>query len=247
MILEANNISKSFGENIVLDNVSFNINKGEIVTVIGPSGAGKTTLLRCINGLEDIDKGEIKVVGKHLVNNLESNYKAKGEDLKGIRKNIGMVFQNFNLFPHMSVLENIIEAPIRVYKENKDNMIKDAYETLDRLGLKDKANNYPYQLSGGQKQRAAIARALILNPKLLCFDEPTSALDPQLRKEIASMIKSVVTKERSALIITHDMDFAKRVSDRIIFMNNSNIIKDDNVESYINENLDSRVIDFMDN
>ncbi|MBS4538674.1 amino acid ABC transporter ATP-binding protein [Clostridium sp. D2Q-11] len=244
-MLEVKNLKKSFENNLVLNDVSFTINQGEIVTVIGPSGAGKTTLLRCINGLEDVDKGEIQITNKCLVKKYQSDYRAKGKELIEIRKNIGMVFQNFNLFPHMSVLENIIEAPMKVYNRNEKDTIEEAYDVLYKLGIKDKANNYPYELSGGQKQRVAIARALILDPRLLSFDEPTSALDPELRLEVASIIKSLVTKERAVLIITHDMEFAKRVSTRIIFMDKGYIVKDDNMNNYFNSTDNKRIIEFI--
>lgn len=245
MILQINKLKKYFGDNLVLNNISLDINNGEIVTVIGPSGAGKTSLLRCINGLEDINGGKIKIMDKFLIDKDNKNYTAKGKELRNIRKDIGMVFQNFNLFPHMSVLENIIEAPIKVYRKNRDATIKRAYDILDKLGIKDKVNNYPYELSGGQKQRVAIARALILNPKLLSFDEPTSALDPKLREEVASIIKSLVNKNRAVLIITHDMDFAKKVATRIIFIDNGNIVEDNGVENYFNNNYNGRIIDFI--
>jgi len=244
MILKVKNVNKYFGKNLVLNNISFNIDNGNIVSVIGPSGAGKTTLIRCINDLEDIDKGKITISDKVLVDK-SGNYKAKGKDLKIIKKDISMVFQNFNLFPHMSVLENIIYSPIKVYLRDKKEILEKAYEILKKLGLENKKNNYPFELSGGQKQRVAIARVLILNPKLICFDEPTSALDPVLRNEIATIIKSLNTDNRSVLVITHDVDFAKSVSDRIIFMNNGEILKDDKVKGYLNENKNKKIFNFI--
>lgn len=244
MILKVENIKKYFGANLVLNNVSFDIDKGNIVSIIGPSGAGKTTLIRCINDLEEIDNGKITVNDKNLIDTCE-NYKANGKNLKSIKKDISMVFQNFNLFPHMSVIENIVYSPIKVYSRNKKMVLDEAYTILEKLGLKDKKDNYPFELSGGQKQRVAIARALILNPKLICFDEPTSALDPVLRGEIAKIIKSLTINDRSVLVITHDMDFAKRISDRIIFMEDGEILKDDDVNSYLEDKSDNKIINFI--
>lgn len=244
MILKVENIKKYFGENLVLNNVSFNIDKGNIVSVIGPSGAGKTTLIRCINDLEDIDNGKITINDKILIDK-DDNYKARGKNLKSIKKDISMVFQNFNLFPHMSVIENIIYSPIKVYSRDKEEVLEKAYEILEKLGLKDKKHSYPFELSGGQKQRVGIARALILNPKLICFDEPTSALDPVLRNEIATIIKSLTDNDRSVLVITHDMEFAKKISDRIIFMEGGEILKDDNVEGYLDEKHNNKIINFI--
>jgi len=215
-MLKINNIKKKFGNTEVLKGVNLEITEGEILVVVGHSGGGKTTLLRCVNALEHCDQGDIEINGKILCK--DGKYADKN-DLKEIRKDIGLVFQNFNLFPHMSVLENLIEAPQKVLGWSKEESIKKAEETLGFLNLLEKKDNYPFELSGGQKQRVAIGRALVLEPKIMCFDEPTSALDPGLTGEVANLIKSLSSKGMSMMIITHDMDFAKGVSDRIVSMN----------------------------
>ena len=219
-MLKIRGLKKFFGNNLVLKGVNLEINKGEIVVVVGPSGGGKTTLLRTITGLEKCDDGTIEIDGYTFCK--DGRYCDK-KSSSIIRKNVGLVFQNFNLFPHKSVLENIIEAPTRALGEKKENAINKANEILSFLGLSDKANNYPCELSGGQKQRVAIGRALALNPKLMCFDEPTSALDPSLTLDVAKLIKSLSKTGMS--IITHDMEFAKLVSDKIVSMDSGKIIE----------------------
>lgn len=190
-MLKIRGLKKSFGNNTVLKGVDLDIMEGEILVIVGPSGGGKTTLLRVITGLETCEEGTIEIAGDVLCKN--GKYADK-KSINAIRKNIGLVFQGFNLFPHKSVLENIIEAPIRVLGEKKESAIENAIEILTFLGLADKSKNYPCELSGGQKQRVAIGRALALNPKLMCFDEPTSALDPSLTKDVATLIKSLSQK-----------------------------------------------------
>ena len=227
-MLKIRGLKKSFGNNTVLKGVDLDIMEGEIVVIVGPSGGGKTTLLRIITGLETCEEGTIEIAGDVLCKN--GKYVDK-KSINTIRKNIGLVFQGFNLFPHKSVLENIIEAPTRVLGEKKENAIENAIEILTFLGLADKAKNYPCELSGGQKQRVAIGRALALNPKLMCFDEPTSALDPSLTKDVATLIKSLSQKGMSMLIITHDMEFAKLVSNKIVSMD-SGIIIDKHIYNY---------------
>lgn len=219
-MLHIENLYKSFGSNAVLKGVNLHIYPGEILVVVGPSGGGKTTLLRSINYLEKCESGSIYLGNNYLLK--DGRYASK-QDLKAIRRNIGLVFQNFNLFPHLSVIENITEAPTRVLGITKEKATQDALNILGFLGLSDKANSYPYELSGGQKQRVAIGRALALNPKLMCFDEPTSALDPALTDDVASLIKSLKVKGMSMLIITHDMEFAKKVADRIVSMDQGQI------------------------
>jgi len=215
-MLKVNNVKKKFGDAEVLKGVNLEIAQGEILVVVGNSGGGKTTLLRCVNALEHCDEGDIEINGKILCK--DGKYVDK-KSLKEIRKDIGLVFQNFNLFPHMTVLENLIEAPQKVLGWTKEEAIKNAEETLGFLNLLEKKENYPFELSGGQKQRVAIGRALVLEPKIMCFDEPTSALDPGLTGEVANLIKSLSVKGMSMMIITHDMDFAKKVADRIVSMN----------------------------
>ncbi|MPQ43198.1 amino acid ABC transporter ATP-binding protein [Clostridium tarantellae] len=220
-MIEIINVSKKFDSLQALNNISFNIKKGEIVSIIGTSGAGKTTLLRIINGLEKCNSGSISIDNINLFN--DSNYCSK-KDLKNIHKKLSCVFQNFNLFPHMTVLENIMEAPINVLKMPKEDSYKKAIDILTSLSLEDKENNFPFQLSGGQKQRVAIARALMINPNYICFDEPTSALDPRLTDEVGSIIKDLSFNELGIFIITHDINFAKKFSTKIIQLEKGEIV-----------------------
>lgn len=229
-MLRVENLHKSFDGKEILKGVSFGVNKGEVISVIGPSGSGKSTMLRCLNLLETIDKGKIVVEGDILV---EGNEKAKliyanSKDLRKIRLKLGMVFQNFVLFPHYSVLRNIIEAPVNVAGMKVEEAEKLALELLDKVGLADKAQAYPYQLSGGQKQRVAIARALAMKPDILLFDEPTSALDPELTGEVLKVIKELALEHMTMIIVTHEMSFAKDVSDRVIFMDQGVIVEQGN-------------------
>lgn len=208
-MLKVVELEKSFGENKVLDKISFEVNKGETAVVLGKSGAGKTTLMRCINGLEEFDSGSLVLDGKKV---------SSKEDRKKIRGQIGMVFQSFNLFPHLSVLENLIEAPVKVFKEDKEVATKRALELLEMMDILDKKDNYPCELSGGQKQRVAIARSCALKPKLLCFDEPTSALDPENIDKVVDIIEKLKKEDMAILIITHDIGFSKRVADKTIYI-----------------------------
>lgn len=218
-LLEMNHIRKSFGNNEVLKDISLSVDEGEILSIIGPSGSGKSTLLRCATMLEQIDGGQIIYMGETAasVENGVRNY-PKGEKMKTIHSYFGLVFQNFNLFPHYSVMKNITDAPITIQKRNKEEVYQEARELLQRMGLEDKADAYPCQLSGGQCQRVAIARALALNPKILFFDEPTSALDPELTGEVLKVIKSLADLQITMVIVTHEMSFARDISDRVIFM-----------------------------
>lgn len=221
-MLKVEGLYKNFGEAEVLKGVNLEIKPGEIVVVVGASGGGKTTFLRSINYLEKCSKGSIQIAGDYL---LKNGVYASKEKIREIRKNIGLVFQGFNLFPHLSVLENLIEAPIRVLGQKPEEAKEKAMEILSFLELEAKAQNYPYELSGGQKQRVAIGRALAMKPKLMCFDEPTSALDPTLTGEVAKLIKSLSGEGMAMLIITHDMDFAKMVADRIVSMSAGMILE----------------------
>lgn len=246
MTLKVNGLNKSFKGKQVLKNVSFQVKEGEIVALLGQSGAGKTTVLRCINGLEKADKGSIEINDTFLFK--EQGNKliySSGEDMKNIRRNLGMVFQSYNLFPHMSVLENIIEAPVNVFKTPKDDAKEKGKELLKQVGLEDKENAYPFELSGGQKQRVAIARACALNPKIMCFDEPTSALDPELTEGIATVIEGLSNKGMGILIITHDMAFAKRVADKVLFMDNGEIIEEGSVDEIFNNPQKDRTKSFV--
>ena len=219
-LLELNHVEKSFENLSVLKDISISIGEGEIVSIIGPSGSGKSTLLRCATMLEKMDGGEIVYLGKKAVWTDKDGHVvyADKKDMKEIRSQYGLVFQNFNLFPHYSVLKNITDAPIHVQKRDKETVYKEARELLKKMGLEDKEDYYPYQLSGGQCQRVAIARALALNPKILFFDEPTSALDPELTGEVLKVIKSLAETKMTMVIVTHEMEFARNISDRIIFM-----------------------------
>ena len=221
-MLKLRKIKKSFGNLDVLKSIDLDIDEKEIVVLVGPSGGGKTTLLRIINMLERCHSGYIEVNGRILCN--DGRYIDK-KSMMEISKDVGMVFQNFNLFPHKSVIENIIEGPMRVLKKSKEQSKSEAREILSFLGLSEKEDSYPHQLSGGQKQRVAIGRALAMEPKLMCFDEPTSALDPELTEEVANVIKMLSKKGMTMLIITHDMTFAEKVASRIISMDNGEIIE----------------------
>ena len=227
-LLEMNHIRKAFDGQGVLKDISLSVKEGEIVSIIGPSGSGKSTLLRCAVMLEKMDSGELSYSGEMAAWNGENGacaYAPK-EKLKEIQKNYGLVFQNFHLFPHMNILKNITDAPIHVQKRDKEEVYKEAAELLRKMGLEDKAGAYPCQLSGGQCQRAAIARALALNPRILFFDEPTSALDPELTGEVLKVIKSLAQLQITMVIVTHEMAFAKDISDRIIFMADGVIVEE---------------------
>lgn len=226
-ILSVKNLEKKFGDLTVLKNISFNINDGEIISIIGSSGSGKSTLLRCMNQLETITSGTITIDGKTLVETKNGAPVYTGKDiLKEILMETGFVFQNFNLFPHYSVLRNVMEAPVCVAGVPKKQAEEKARELLKKLGLETKADAYPCELSGGQSQRVSIARALALEPKILFFDEPTSALDPELTGEVLKVIKSLTDLNITMVIVTHEMAFAKEISDRIIFMDKGVIIED---------------------
>lgn len=221
-MLKVRNLRKNFGKTEVLKGIDLSIEKGEVLVIVGPSGGGKSTLLRCINGLEKCNEGTIEINGKKLCDN--GKYIDKN-GLKEIRKDVGLVFQSFNLFPHMSVEENIIEAPIKVLGMQREKAQENCEKILKFLAMEAKLKSYPCELSGGQKQRVAIGRALAMEPKLVCFDEPTSALDPSLTDDLAKLIKSLSEKEGiTMLIITHDMDFASKVATRIISMNNGILV-----------------------
>lgn len=219
-MLKVVDLRKSFNNEEVLKGISFEIDEGEIGVVLGKSGAGKTTLMRCINGLETFDSGEIIVDDIEITNSSE---------IKKLRGQIGMVFQNFNLFPHLTVLENIIEAPIKVFKRNKEETMKIAMDLLEMVDMSDKKDYYPCELSGGQKQRVAIARSCALMPKVLCFDEPTSALDRENIDKVVEIIKACKKKGMAILIITHDMDFSEKVADKIIYIKEGRLVDKDSV------------------
>ena len=219
-LLEINHLKKTFDELEVIEDISLSVKEGEVLSIIGPSGSGKSTLLRCATMLEKMDSGELNYLGEKAAWNDENGkcVYASPKDLKRIHSYYGLVFQNFNLFPHYSVLKNVTDAPISVKGVEKAQAEKKAMELLEQLGLADKAKAYPCQLSGGQQQRVSIARALAMDPKILFFDEPTSALDPELTSEVLKVIRSLAEQKMTMIIVTHEMQFAKELSDRIIFM-----------------------------
>ena len=227
-LLEMKNVKKSFGDLDVIKDISLSVGEGEIVSVIGPSGSGKSTLLRCATMLETMDSGELIYLGQKAgwTGADGKVVYAPTKELRKIQENYGLVFQNFNLFPHFSVLKNVMDAPISVQKRDKEEARKTAMELLKKMGLADKADAYPCQLSGGQCQRVAIARALALNPKILFFDEPTSALDPELTGEVLKVIKSLADLRIAMVIVTHEMAFARDISDRVIFMAGGVIVEE---------------------
>lgn len=227
-MLEVKNLSKSFGRLNVLKDISFEVEKGQVVAIIGPSGSGKSTLLRCINQLEKADGGLINVCGVSMLapDDKGNCVYAPPKTLRDIRLKIGLVFQNFNLFPHMNVLRNITEAPVRVLKMSEKDAEQKGLELLEKMGLKEKSNAYPCELSGGQQQRVSIARSLALNPDILFFDEPTSALDPELTGEILKVIRELADENMTMVIVTHEMAFARDVANYVLFMDGGVIIEE---------------------
>lgn len=235
-LLEMKNIRKSFGDLEVIKDISLRVDEGEVLSIIGPSGSGKSTMLRCAAMLETIDSGEIWYMGERAAwadGHGGLHYPKKAE-LKKVRSYFGLVFQNFNLFPHFSVIKNITDAPIHNQKRDRDEVYAEAKELLAKMGLSDKADAYPCQLSGGQCQRVAIARALALNPKILYFDEPTSALDPELTGEVLKVIKSLADLHIAMVIVTHEMNFAREISDHVMFMDKGIVEVEGSAESVFN-------------
>ena len=217
-LLEIKDIIKRFGDKTVLNGVSLNVKKGEVVVVVGPSGCGKSTMLRCINALEEIQGGEILLDGERITRG--------GKNLARQRQKVGMVFQSYDLFPHLNVLDNITLAPLKVQKRNKLDAEAEAKELLARVGLSDKAQSFPRELSGGQKQRVAIVRSLIMHPELMLFDEVTAALDPEMVREVLDVMLSLAEQGRTMIIVTHEMQFARAVADRVIFLEGGNIVEE---------------------
>ena len=236
-MINVENLSKNFGDLKVLKNISTTINKGEIISIIGPSGSGKSTFLRCTNKLEEPTEGHIYIDGMDLMD--------KNTDINKIRERVGMVFQHFNLFPNMTVLENLTLSPIMVKKESKEEAEKYASYLLEKVGLSDKASSYPTQLSGGQKQRIAIARALAMKPEVILFDEPTSALDPEMIKEVLDVMRDLAKEGMTMLIVTHEMGFARNVGNRILFMDNGEIIEDCSPRNFFENPTNERIKDFL--
>ncbi|KGR77058.1 amino acid ABC transporter ATP-binding protein [Ureibacillus sinduriensis] len=230
-------VHKHYGDFHVLNNINLEINKGEVVVIIGPSGSGKSTLLRCINRLETITEGHLEVNGV-VVNDKKVN-------INEFRKNVGMVFQHFNLYPNKTVLENIMLAPVKVLNKSKDEAKKTAMYYLEKVGIPEKANSYPSQLSGGQQQRVAIARGLAMNPEIMLFDEPTSALDPEMIGEVLDVMKALAREGMTMVVVTHEMGFAREVADRIIFIDKGQILEDTDPTEFYNEPKDERARVFL--
>lgn len=216
-LLEIQDLVKDYGNGPVLDKVSLDVYKGDVIVLIGPSGCGKSTLLRCINGLEEIQSGKILLDGNEIT--------GKKANWREVRQKIGMVFQSYDLFPHMTVLDNVILGPVKAQKRNKQEAIKEAEQLLDRVGLLNKKDSYPRQLSGGQKQRVAIVRALIMHPEIILFDEVTAALDPEMVREVLDVMLELAKQGSTMLIVTHEMEFAKAVADKIVFLDGGNIVE----------------------
>lgn len=247
-ILEIKNIKKSFGEDLeVLQDISLAVEEGEVVSILGPSGSGKSTLLRCATFLEQIDSGSIAYGGKVYVENDTAGNAKKPERAKILeaQSNFGLVFQDFNLFPHFSVLKNVMDAPVKNQKRPKQEVEKEARVLLAKMGLEGKEDAYPCELSGGQKQRVAIARALALRPKMLYFDEPTSALDPEITAEILRVLKGLAAEKMTMVIVTHEIDFARAVSDRVIFMDGGKVVEEGRPEEVIDNPKNERTKAFL--
>lgn len=236
-IITVKSLKKTFGKNEVLKDINNVIEEKEVVCVIGPSGSGKSTFLRCLNRLEDITDGSVEILGKEITD--------KKTDINKLREEVGMVFQNFNLFPHMTVLENITLAPKKVKKERKEEAKEKAIKLLKKVGLESKADAYPSELSGGQKQRVAIARALAMNPKIMLFDEPTSALDPEMVGEVLQVMKDLAKEGMTMVVVTHEMGFAKEVADRVIFMDGGYIVEEGTPKEIFENTKEKRTKDFL--
>jgi ABC-type polar amino acid transport system ATPase subunit len=238
LLVEIDNVRKSFGSNLVLDGVSLSIAKGEAIVVAGVSGSGKSTMLRCVNGLETPDSGDIRFEGKSIAN--------AGKGIFALRAEIGMVFQQFNLFPHKTVLQNITLGPIEVKGVSEGDAKKRGEALLERVGIPEKADQYPADLSGGQQQRVAIARALAMEPKLMLFDEPTSALDPEMIREVLDVMRDLAREGMTMIVVTHEMGFAREVCDRIVFIDEGKIVEEGPPDEFFNNAQSQRARDFVD-
>lgn len=236
-ILEIRHIKKNFDDNVILNDINLEVYKGEVVVILGSSGCGKSTMLRCINGLESIQEGEIFLNGEKISNQTKSMHL--------VRQKIGMVFQSYELFPHLTILQNIILGPIKSQGRNKKEVIKEAEQLLTRVGLLDKKHAYPRQLSGGQKQRVAIVRALCMHPQVMLFDEITAALDPEMVREVLDVMLELAKEGSTMLIVTHEMQFAKAIADRIIFLDNSKVVEESTPDVFFNHPKTERARQFL--
>jgi polar amino acid transport system ATP-binding protein len=236
-LLKIEHLKKQFEANVILNDVSLEVKKGEVIVVVGPSGCGKSTLLRCINALEPIQGGSIQLEGETI--------DPRSKNLAAIRQKIGMVFQSYELFPHLTVLDNILLAPMKVQKRKKEEVKGEALELLKRVGLEEKAGSYPRQLSGGQKQRVAIVRALCMHPEILLFDEVTAALDPEMVREVLDVMLDLAKQGRTMMIVTHEMQFARAVADRIVFIDDGRIIEDSDPETFFRAPKTERAKQFL--
>lgn len=236
-LLTINNVVKRFDDTTILDGISFSVKKSEVIVIVGPSGCGKSTLLRCINALEPIQEGSITLDGDVIERNSKT--------LPLLRQRIGMVFQSYDLFPHLTVLDNILLAPCKVQKRDKEEVKQEAMSLLERVGLKEKAKSYPRELSGGQKQRVAIVRALCMHPEILLFDEVTAALDPEMVREVLDVMLDLAKQDRTMLIVTHEMQFARAIADRIIFLDNGKIVEEATPDEFFDNPKTERAKQFL--
>ena len=236
-LLTIDNVVKRFDDATILDGISFSVKKSEVIVIVGPSGCGKSTLLRCINALEPIQEGSITLDGDVIERNSKT--------LPLLRQRIGMVFQSYDLFPHLTVLDNVLLAPCKVQKRNKEEVKQEAMSLLERVGLKEKAKSYPRELSGGQKQRVAIVRALCMHPEILLFDEVTAALDPEMVREVLDVMLDLAKQGRTMLIVTHEMQFARAIADRIIFLDNGKIVEEATPDEFFDNPKTERAKQFL--
>ena len=236
-LLKIEHLTKKFEDNMILDDVSLTVHRGVVIVVVGPSGCGKSTMLRCINALEPTQGGTIEIEGQQI--------SQSSKNLTQLRQKIGMVFQSYELFPHLTVLNNILLAPAKVQKRDKEEVKKEALELLERVGLKDKADSFPRQLSGGQKQRVAIVRALCMHPEILLFDEVTAALDPEMVREVLDVMLQLAEQGKTMIIVTHEMQFARAIADRVIFLEGGKIVEDSDPETFFDHPKTERAKQFL--
>lgn len=236
-LLKIEHLTKKFEDNMILDDVSLTVHRGEVIVVVGPSGCGKSTMLRCINALEPIQGGTIEIDGQQI--------SQKSKHLTELRQKVGMVFQSYELFPHLTVLNNILLAPTKVQKREKEEVKEEAIELLDRVGLKEKADSFPRQLSGGQKQRVAIVRALCMHPEILLFDEVTAALDPEMVREVLDVMLQLAQQGKTMIIVTHEMQFARAIADRVIFLEGGKIVEDADPDTFFDHPQTERAKQFL--